>query len=246
MLIGDWNKKSNMTAFGWNHSTHRLITERAVQEANRYLPSKLEFNYGILKYSCVEPDFSRKNITKYIHGHFADIDNLQKDPPDAFVLAKKYSSQAIEAHRNGFYKKRDDYLGYALHFVQDALNPVHVVFVPAPKGDPIRTFHKQFETLAASIQTDVLKGKTFNLQDENFFFEKTFPEAMRKTKNLLGMINQNDTENLSFIATQAIENTYEMTSLFLKKLAVKLNSISSPSVKYDKTLNLFENMKISA
>lgn len=216
--------KNNCVNFGWNHATHRYITEKLVAKHNSSLPASERFNYEILKYSCVEPDFSRKNITKYIHGHFADIDNPSNEPADAFCLAVRYTNKAVEAHKNGRYSKRDDYLGYALHFIEDMLNPMHVVFVKVPKGDPERVLHKKFEGIAESLMVDeISKIDAKSIGDASPFFKKTLPDAMRKTKNLMRKIKEDENPDLPSIAAEAIKNTYETTNQYFKKLVSQLS-----------------------
>lgn len=214
---------SNQT-FGWKHSTHRLITQKVINRTNLFLPKAEEFNYEILKYSCVEPDLSRKNITKYVHGHFADIDNPSFEPPDALQLTKIYTQKATEAHQLGLFQKRDDYLGYALHFLQDMLNPVHVVFVPAPKGHPERIMHKHFEEVATEIQDDVLsEANLSSVSEEQSFFRKTLPTAMRTAKNQLIQLKKSGS-NARNIAKWALLNTYITTSHYLEAFVGKFNN----------------------
>lgn len=242
MLVSGVNKNKDST-FGWNHSTHRLVTKKLVQRANMLLQEPMKLDYEILKYSCVEPDFSRQNITKYIHGHFADIDNPSSNPPDALQLAKRYSEKAIDAHKNGLYKKRDDYLGYALHFIQDMLNPVHVVFVPVPKGHPERVLHKRFETLAATIQEDTFNTTRLpEIDYNNQFFEKVLPEAMRKAKNQLIKLKEGNLENekMQNIAAQALQNTYKTTYLYLQNFAVQLRK--NPNKSKVIQMDLFDDV----
>lgn len=203
-------------AFGWKHSTHRLITEKVVNRCNLFMRPAEEFNYEILKYSCVHPDSSRKNITRFVHGHFADIDKPSYDPPDALELTGIYSRKAGEAHRMGLYQKRDDYLGYALHFLQDMLNPVHVVFIPAEKDHPERVLHKDFEALAAALQDNVVArtNLTFTKEGEQFF-EETLPNAMRTAKNQLLELKKSGSDHRE-IAREAIRNTYLTTNAYIE------------------------------
>ena len=247
MLVSGVKKNNNSTTFGWNHATHRFITEKLVAKHNPSLPAKMKLNYDILKYSCVEPDFSRRNITKYIHGHFADIDNLSNDPPDAYSLAVTYTNKAIDAHRSGLYGKRDDYLGYALHFIQDMLNPVHVVFVAVPKGHPERVLHKEFENVAETVMKDTFaKTNIDDVDTELPFFEKILPDAMRSTKDLLLRIKTNDYNNLSEIAIEALGNTYKTTNLYLKGLMEQLygENVFFNKVPENKTLSLFNDEEL--
>lgn len=221
-VSGHENGMRNQT-FGWKHSTHRLITEKVVNRCNLFLSGADELNYEILKYSCIEPDFSRKNITKYVHGHFADIDNPSFNPPDALQLTKIYTKKATEAHKMGLVKKRDDYLGYALHFLQDMLNPVHVVFVPAPKGHPERIMHKDFENIAAEIQENILSetNLTFAPEGESFF-QETLPRAMRTAKIQLNYLKKDGSDRQK-IAKAALQNTYLTTNSYLESFIRNLN-----------------------
>lgn len=215
--------KNRMT-FGWNHSTHQLFSCKLAKSSNAMLPAKAKFNLEIIRYGCVEPDFSRKNITKYIHGHFADIDNLSNDPPDARMLLSKYTRLAIEANSNRNYSKRDMYVGYALHFLQDMLNPLHVVFTPLEKNHPDRLFHKRFENIAEGLQGSVVNGVEFKENNlEKHFFREALPEAMRKAKNHLEKIKNHDFDNISEIAIQSLDNTYKTTDLYFKKLCREFN-----------------------
>jgi len=243
MLVSKINGDNN-TTFGWSHSTHKLITQKLVQRSNMALPEAMKFDYEILKYSCIEPDFSRHDITKYIHGHFADIDNPSTEPPDAFQLAKRYSEKAIEAHKNGMYKKRDDYLGYALHFIQDMLNPVHVVFIPVPKGHPERILHKNFETLAAKMQEDTFMKTRLTEPDlSTNFFGKTLPTAMREAKNQLLQLKSGNGENMQDIANLALQNTYRTTHIYLQNLTAHLKKGSNESTAVQ--TRLFEDVLLA-
>jgi len=240
------NNRKNV-AFGWNHATHRFITEKLVAKHNPSLPVSMRLNYEVLKYSCVEPDFSRRNITKYIHGHFADIDNLSNDPPDAFSLATTYTNKAIEAHKRGLYGKRDDYLGYALHFVQDMLNPMHVVFEAVPKGHPERVLHKEFENVSQTVLKDTFKKANIDSFDTEMpFFEKVLPDAMRATKDLMVRIKSNDYDNLSEIATLALDNTFKTTNLYFKRLMRQLygDNFVFNGPERNKTLSLFDDAEL--
>ena len=223
MLI-DGIKNSDSKPFGWKHSTHRLFVARAIEKANFSMPSHAQFNDGILNYSCVEPDLSRKYVTKFIHGHFADIDNLSSDPPDAYALVQKYTDKALEAHKVQQYNKRDNYLGYALHFLQDMLNPMHVVFNLVPKEHPERIAHKHFEQIATTIENEVVENTELQQIPEFLsFFDEVLPVAMRDTKYLHNKINVNNHKNFLKIARQSLETTYQMTEAYLQRFVSELS-----------------------
>lgn len=220
------------SSFGWKHSTHKLVTEKMVSKYNVFMPKSEEFNYEILKYSCIQPDLERKNITKYNHGHFADIDNLSKDPTDAYALTIRYTKKAIEAHKNGLYSKRDDYLGYALHFLLDELDPMHVIFRPIPKEHPDRVLHREVENAAERIQDLVIDSTALNhsLSDKHFFSE-VLPQAMRKNKELFSQVmNNKSTDNISKVSAMGLGNAYKTTDLFFQKLVDEFNKAECPTL----------------
>lgn len=222
-------------SFGWKHSTHKLITEKLVRQVNMTLPKKCQLNYEILKYSCVEPDYSRKNITKYINGHFADIDNPSIDPPDARELAKFYTEKAISAHFNNLEQKRDDYLGYALHFIQDMLAPVHTEFKSAPKGHPIREEHKNFEIIATREQQQIInKPVQWESSNGKDFFTDILPNSMRTAKIQLLKLRNGDDINL--VAQDALKNTYITTGKYLDFFVSKISKNKNSATKNNKEL----------
>jgi hypothetical protein len=180
------------------------------------MPERLRFNKTILDYSCVEPDYSRKYIKSYINGHFADIDNLSTEPPDAYALAKLYTQKMLKENKNKNYEKRDMYLGYALHFIEDMLNPVHVVFKKAPKFSPIRVSHKKFEGVATTVEKNVVKNtklEKYNYKED--FFSQTLPKAMRYTKVLSKKVSVNNSSNYLNISERALKNTYITVNKYL-------------------------------
>lgn len=231
-MLVDGIKTQDNTSFGWRHSTHKLATYMSVEKYNKLLPKSEAFNYEILKYSCIQPDLERKNITKYIHGHFADIDNLSKDPPDAYALCSLYTTKAIKAHEIGLYSKRDDYVGYALHFLQDMLNPMHVEFKPLKKEHPERIFHRFIEEIAEQRQDAVFtKSASLDVVSSDHFFADTLPKAMRKNKNLFKSLKQTDSVSVTSVIDKALENTYITTDIYFKKLVNEFNKTSQPLSK---------------
>lgn len=211
-------------SFGWSHSTHKIISGRAVQRINHSLPPSMRVDIETLMDSCIAPDSERKKITGYIHGHFADIDNLSSNPKDAHSLLISYTHKAVTANRDGkfnprAYDKRDKYLGYALHFLQDMLNPFHVVFKKLPKDDPERVMHKKFEKFAQKIQEEVLARNTLSEKDSTkSFFSDSLPEAMRHTKNLWNKINYRNSTDFQQEAAESLKTTQATTDLYLKKM----------------------------
>jgi len=222
-------KNRDTTSFGWRHSTHKLATWMVVEKYNKLLPKSEAFNYEILKYSCIQPDLERKNITKYIHGHFADVDNLSTEPPDAYSLCVLYTNKAIHAHKNGNYSKRDDYVGYALHFLQDMLDPMHVEFKPLKKEHPERIFHRFIEEIAEKRQGLIFKRlESLDIGSSGSFFAETLPKAMRKNKNLFLKIKSTGCGNATEVVDRALENTYITTDIYIKKLVASFNKTSRP------------------
>jgi len=222
MLITNTN--SNKISFGWKHSTHEFISEKVAEKINSSVSHKMRIDIETLKESCIAPDFARKKVIDFIHGHFADIDNPSLSPPDAYQLFLHYSRKAVnsnkEAQKNEreFYK-RDKYLGYSLHFLQDMLNPFHVSYKPIPRDHPERIFHRKFECMAEKIQKKVLKQLISTEQNyEGLLYKSIIPEAMQKTKNSWKLIQSNGYKDMKKIAEFSLENTYKTTDLYLHKM----------------------------
>lgn len=217
--VGSQNKPS----FGWNWSTHKEIDRRLINEYNRLLPKNMAFDDELLvEKGSVDPDLDRKKIVGHIHGHFADVDNLSKIPPDAYNLAIQYTKKATDAHKVGNYAKRDLYIGYATHFIADSLQPYHAVkFVHQRKGHPIRKAHKIFENTAEGIQKYVFDSVNINVLDDTMpfsFFEDVLPKAMRKSKELYEKIATGNYDNKVSVVASALDNTYKTVNLYFKSL----------------------------
>ncbi|GEM_PF-6420332 len=232
------NLNTNKLGFGWNCSTHKLFSEKIAANVNNSLSPKMQIDIEFLKESILEPDLMRKfdKVKGAIHGHFADIDNLSPDPPDAFHMLLRCTKKALEANQNAqtnereFYK-RDRYLAHALHYLQDMLNPFHVVFNVIPKDHPERQAHKRFERISESRQNRIIKETILSEKDSEIsFFDKVLPDAMNKAKELWGKIQDsdltpsNDSAFISAMADASLENTYRATNAYLQRIAQKFNN----------------------
>lgn len=227
--------KNNNTSFGWCHSTHRLLTKVAVKKINKCLSRSAKFDYALLYYSCTHPDFTKANISQFGHGHFADVDNLSTDPPDAYTLTIRYTNKVLAAHARKQYKKRDDYLGYALHFLQDMLNPYHTKYERLVKNHPKRILHRNFEKMAEGLQEVVIKN--VNIDENKYadpFFDKSLLEAMRKSKNMLQEIKEKKYLNISEMVVKALDNTHKTTDLYFQKLIAEFASATNKNTKIKK------------
>lgn len=167
------------TNFGWHGSTHRKITQKIAQKYKYSLPQGIRkrFDIGIIRDNCTRPDGEIEP-----RGHFADIDNLSESPKDAFSLAREYTKKAIISHRQGDYRGRDMHIGYALHFIQDSLAPVHVVFRQLKPTDAEKRFHIAFEKLSTRLETAIIDHIHLDAPDSADFFETTLPKAMKRTR----------------------------------------------------------------
>ena len=107
-----------------------------------------------------------------------------------------------------------------MHFLQDMLNPFHVIFKPLHKDSPERFFHRKFECLAEKIQNNVFKNSVLSkIAPESSFFESILPDAMRETKNSWGIIKNNNYKNLTEIAESSLQTTYKLSDLYLNKMS---------------------------
>ncbi len=233
----DINTKGRKVSFGWKHSTHRLISKITSSRFNRQVSPDRGISWELLQESCVAPDFSRKVIPNYARGHFADIDNYSADPPDALALLKKYTNKAIDEHEKSYQgdtrdrlNKRDNYIGYALHFLQDMLNPFHVVFRTLPKEHPERVAHTHFEKLAQKIEKGIIgQIKLPETPENSSFWARSLPDAMRQTKTRWDKVKSLDLsdEEYTAIAGDSLKTTHMATDAYLGGLARKFNEIST-------------------
>lgn len=227
MFVESVKNNRQKQCFGWCHATHKRIDERLIEKYNHLFP-KDSMKYTkefLVELGSIHPDYDRKKFTQHIHGHFANIDNLSKNPPDAYHLALKYTNKAIEAHKNGDYTKRDLYTGYATHFITDALQPYHAIpFEYQGKTHPVRKAHRYFEIIAKRIQESVFKNAVLDDIDtqESSFFNEIFPNAMRKAKNMFSKIKGKNYKNTVEVATEALNNTYNTMNIYFKMLTQKL------------------------
>ena len=218
------NNQPNKLCFGWNALTHRLISVKVVKKFNSLVPPEMGINIRALKKSCIAPDRSPDVKVSAVKGHFADITNLRSD--DAYSLFKKHSDEAIKAHEKAQYGKRDGLIGYALHFLQDMLNPHHVHFKKLPMSHPEVRAHCKFEEVAQDIERKVILHAAGPVKPmEMFFWDKILPDAMKKAKNqsLETKNIRNDFEQISKMAEESLLNTLDSTDAYMMYLARKFN-----------------------
>lgn len=220
------------TSFGWGHSTHKCMDKRVCQKYENEFENGANIKAGVLIERCVDPD---KFIKK--QGHFANIDCLQEKPRDAYYWAQHYTTQAIIEHRKCNYGERNKYIAYALHFIQDSVDPMHVVFNELASDSPERLFHTAFENMAAGMEKDVLEHGAFADVAQCDFFATTLPKAMRTTKQrfermtkgksyeqLLADLNAND-KKIRQIAAKSLNTGLNMTNAYLYKLVEVLKAV---------------------
>lgn len=260
MLVRQINGDKN-TNFGWKHVTHRFCTGELVEKYNQLLSRESRMSWEVLFESCIEPDRARHDVQKYVRGHFADIENPSYDCPDALDLLKKYTNKAIKTHCDALealgdsrargtsrhsrakkaeeasllFDKRDAYIGYAVHFLQDSLDPMHVVFRPFEKNDPEKDFHNAFEYLASFIQERVLSSRKRNSllpqQAEGVsFFGEALPKSMKLNRFIHKQLKQRNSYKIfipdkesELCAKISLENTFSTTAEYFKYLTEKLN-----------------------
>jgi hypothetical protein len=229
------NDKNQKLSFGWKHTTHRLISSAGVERFNKLVSRASQISHDIVDEACVAPDFNRRELPKNLPGHFANIDKPRDVPADALNLVRKYAKKALQAHRNFVQtdsreeiNRRDKYIGYALHFLQDMLNPHHVDFEPLPKEHPERIAHKAFESLAQKMENQVIKNTPLpDTPEQHGFFRETLPNAMRVTKSRWDRVKTLDVppQELNGIARDSLKTTHQTTDSFLGGLARKMNEI---------------------
>lgn len=192
MLVSMTN--SDKTSFGWHGITHKKISSKIINEYKYRLPGgvKKRFNARFIRDNCTLAD---REIA--VRSHFADINNLSTSPKDAFCLAQEYTKKAIESHRNGDYRDRDMQIAYALHFIQDSVDPVHVVFNKLARDTPEIRFHIAFENIARTLEKRVVNHISLKNSEGTNFFEETLPAAMKKTRTHFEILRDEGFEALN-------------------------------------------------
>jgi len=229
--------RGRQIGFGWKHSTHQLITGTVAKQINEKYPHEIRLDMETILEGCIAPDFARKKKEKYIHGHFANIDKISSDPPDAYNLFLIYSQKAIRKNKEALtdarhYLKRDKYLGYALHFLQDMLNPFHVKYRPLPPEHPERIFHRRFEQMAEKYQTPLVENLAAQKVDYEGVDNKIFvPQAMRKTKELHKHVKNFEYKGITDVLKTSLENTYLTTDLYLNRIFQIFEESYNSSIK---------------
>lgn len=209
----------NTISFGWTHSTHKLFTQIAYDR----LQGTKKFNNidtEVLELGCIEPDFDRKKVVNHCHGHFADYDDLIKRPKinNAYNLAIRYTEKAIQAFNDNNPGGQALNMGRAIHFIQDMLNPYHVVFREVDKNHPERIMHKQFEKKAKDLQMKVAQNTRIDKIDKNTqegFFKTFLPSLMKKTKQISKTL-KNDSITERRAIEKSLQNTLIATCRFLE------------------------------
>jgi len=229
------NKNTSIN-FSWNWSTHQKITSEIAEKVNTHLPPSAKFNVKSLTHYSTEPDVWLRYPNHLPSEHFADIN--EKKPKDALHFFNLYTQEAKKAYLNS---KSDPssiadvwhYLGISIHFLQDMMNPFHVVFEKLSKYDSKMAVHRRFEALAETIQDEKLpqieaellkKKKPYeNISQDNFLDKVLYPDMIR-TRKLYEQINYND-HNYPDIATKALKNTYRVTKSYLEMMGELFSQI---------------------
>lgn len=214
MQVFNYSKQPNKNTFGWKDINHVAMSVDIVARCNNLLPNDLKINTLILKDSCVAPDKLKEHVDRSIgyYGHIVDIDNLKSNPPDAYHLALNYTKKALEANKIKDFIQRDEFLGQALHFIQDSLCPVHNINVSLKD----RFNHMAFEENAKKMDVSIYKNIS---EDTIVSFKERFLEAIRKAKNYDTKVKKNEYFNNSVI--QSLRNTYNVSDLYVKGMVVK-------------------------
>lgn len=184
--ISVWqDKPSKNTSFGWGHEVHKAISLELCKKFNKALRQGF-IDVDIIRDASCNPD---KFIP--VKQHYANVHRFssKEKTADAFTMVKKCYEDAMRCHREGNYKKRDKFLGFLLHFLQDLFSPVHATrFRETKSENPELAFHSAFEGRADMRVYDILKqmsAQNQRTQRPSGDFFAQLEKAMQKTQNTL-------------------------------------------------------------
>lgn len=223
MFIKNCNSKLN---FGWEGPTHTALSQAAANKVNKEVcpnsPNGI-FNVQNITYASILPDKEKHEPGS----HSANIMKLRDG--DAFASFKKYDKKIKELIQSGNIEKLDENIGRALHYLQDMMNPFHVIY-KQKFSKTEKDFHKMFEKQAILIQHDTISQAKLNIPGNDIDFMTFLKEKMNIAKE-----KSNQVVNLSLkhkvdfteLQKETLTDSYQITYKYLKNIAkIMLNNLA--------------------
>lgn len=208
--------------FGWEGPTHKALSQAGANKVNKEFcknSTNLIFNVPMITESSILPDKE-----KHLPGsHAADITNLKKG--DAFFNFNTMDKKIKTQIDNGNYTQISEDIGRALHYLQDMINPFHVL-IKSKLSESDKTSHFKFEQDALTVQSDCITlAKNTAIEEESDFYS-FLKKKMQKAKDKSILINTPMSKrkpiNLKQMQKDSIIDSYQITYAYLKHLAKML------------------------
>lgn len=211
MLVKNSNSKIN---FGWTSDTHIALTQAAASKA-------IGFNIEALNRACILPDKE-----PHLPGsHSADITKPRKE--DALSSFKKLDKKIKTLIANNENEKLSEYIGKALHYLQDMMNPHHINYKTKLSNNESFN-HLKFEEAAVQIQHETINFAKSLPIDEDIDFDSFLNKKMFETKNMSDLIltpisKSKIKTNMKKLQQESLVNSFQVTYEYLSKLSKLLH-----------------------
>ncbi len=152
MELKELKYNSNRPSFGWHIKTHEHMTKLALSE----IPELLEFKKYLVRGS-VWPDLSPAMSGLFTRKHLYNGQPISGKDEHALDMFRTLFNRSIHSMSNGKMKFGMHYAGNALHFLQDAMCPVHHTQQRFLMRISDSLKHMAFERRAVSMREDIEK-----------------------------------------------------------------------------------------
>jgi len=214
MLVINHNANLN---FGWLGPTHKDLSynaAKALNEENKGVSSGHVWNFSEISQKSVLPDQEPHQPGS----HSANIKKLRDN--DALANFKKYNSIIEDSIAKGNTSKLNENVARALHYLQDMMNPFHVIFQQSFSKKDVE-LHNNFEKEAIKVQSEYIQqAQKISPESEGDFFE-TLYKKMADSKvrsNLAVNMSLKNKPDLKELKQKSIIDSYHISYLYLKKL----------------------------
>lgn len=225
-MVTTVNIKNNNTNinFGWNYKTHGKITEKALEQ----VPALKEFKSILLKY-VQKPDFDERGFLANNHFYYL-TDKFHKTLSFADFNGKLNSKHFFEKHIEKAKKycetnkeKAAQHIARALHFLQDAANPLHTQRGSLIQKIKDKVMHTRFEKMALVNQEELI----------NSYKPKVLPQLTNNEVFMSNVVSSSNSEQVSTnnytnwhnIAETGIHKSIESSANLLNNIKNLLKSL---------------------
>ena len=229
---------TNNQNFGWNLKTHYKLTSSAIQQ----IPQLRQYE-KILSTSSFLPDIKLSqtsigyNMAHYFDGkNFNAYDIVPQNASD-FFFDNIY--KAIAYIQDKLYIPGMMKAGYSLHFLQDMAVPLHSNPACYAKSKILQ--HIKYESIPSKKPELFKTVLEKNFQNEEKYFHDCFLDTYIKSSKMENPFSI-PKEQWNSSVKESLENAYENTFLFLKRLA-KIKDAPRDKQKEEILKDIIEHLK---